>query len=93
MVGETLTEAQAGWVTDPVDLTEITAETTPLAPRYAILEQHGDQKQKIRLVGDFRPSEINAIIETEDANAPDSLGVFTALASYFKLIAPRCHLI
>ena len=89
---KTLAEVRAGWVTEPIDLNDALAGSTPLTPRFAIREQHGEQKPKIRLIDDFRASEINAIVETVDTNIPDSLDVFTALTSYFKLVAPECQL-
>ena len=89
---ETLTGVNAGWVTEPIDLTEFNKTSTPLTPRYAIREQHGNQPSKVRLIDDFRASWVNAIIETEDTNIPDSLDAFIAVASYIKILAPGCQL-
>ena len=89
---KTLTEVNEGWATIPTDLAEIAKTTIPLTPRYAIQEQHGTQRPKIRLIDDFRASAVNAIIETEDTNIPDSLDVFIAIASYFKILTPGCQL-
>ena len=90
--GGTLTEVNAGWMTEPIELTELAKTTTPLTPRYAIKEQHGEQLPEIRPIGDFRPSTINAIIETDDTNIPDSLDAFIAISSYFKILAPSFQL-
>ena len=38
-------------------------------------------------------SAINAIIQTEDANIPDTLDAFIAVGSYLALIAPGCELL
>ena len=89
---KTLTEVREGWITEPVDLTEFDRKNVPLTPRYAINEQHGLQKPKIRLIDDFRASGINAIVETEDTNVPDNLDAGVAIASYFKLVSPECQL-
>ena len=89
---KTLEEVTAGWVTDPIDLTEDLARTIPLTPRYAIKEQHGTQKQKIRLIDDFRASGVNAIVETDDTNIPENLDVFFAISSFLRLAAPGCNL-
>ena len=90
--GGTLIEVDQWWITEPAELTDTIARTIPLTPRYAINEQHGNQQAKIRLIGDFRASEINSIVETEDTDVPDSLDAFVAVASYYKILAPRCEL-
>ena len=89
---ETAADVSEWWVTDPIDLSEIPNTTIPLTPRYAIREQYGNQLPKIRLVDDFRSSDINAIIETDDTNIPDSLGPFVDIASYSKILAPGFQL-
>ena len=90
--GKTVEEVTAGWVTDPVDLTEDFAKTIPLTPRYAIKEQHGTQKQKIRLIDDFRASGANAIVGTDDTNIPENLDVFFAISPFLRLAAPGCNI-
>ena len=89
---KTLDEVTAGWVTDPIELTEDLARTVPLTPRYAISEQHGAQKREIRLIDDFRASGVNAIVTTDDTNIPENLDVFFAITSFLRLAAPGCHL-
>ena len=90
---KTLLETEAGWLTEPVDVTPAMMGAVPLTPRYAISEQHGNSARKIRLIDDFRASGINSIITTEDANIPDALDVFMAIASYFALAVPGCDLL
>ena len=89
----TMAEVEVGWITPPVDLTDAMLATLPLTPRYAIKEQHSNQDPKFRLIDDFRASDINAIIQTEDTNIPDTLDVMIALASCFALISPGCNLL
>ena len=84
---KTLKEVTAGWVTEPVDLTDDIAQTVPLTPRYAI-----EQDKKIRLIDDFRASAVNAIVATDDTNIPENLDVFAAIAAYTALVAPGCEL-
>ena len=84
----TLAEVEKGRATHPVDLTDEMLTTLPLTPRYAIKEQHGLQGQKIRLIDDFRASAINAIIQTDDTNIPDTLDIMISTASFLALIAP-----
>ena len=91
-MGETLTEVQAGRVADPIDLADAMIAPGPLAPRYAIHEQRGPQNVKLRLIDDFRAFAANAIVETDDTNIPDSLGVFVAVAPYYKLLTPGCKI-
>ena len=79
-------------MTEPVDITDELARTVPLTPRYAIKEQHGDQKQKIRLIDDFRASAVNAIVATDDTNVPENLDVFFSITSFLRLAAPGCLL-
>ena len=79
--GKTPTEVREGRITDPVDLTDLPRATTSLTPRYALGEQHGEQNKKIRLIGDFCASAVNAIIETDDTNVPESLDSFISIAS------------
>ena len=52
----------------------------------------GNQPTKIRLIDDFRASAINAIVETEDANIPDTLDSLIAVSSFFALVKPGCDL-
>ena len=75
-------EVDAGWITQPVDLTDPMLATIPLTPRYDITEQHGQQQTKIRLIDYFRASAINAIIETNDTSIPDTIDVLIAVSFF-----------
>lgn len=68
---KTNAEAEKGCVTAPQPLTRSVIDAMPLTPMYAILEQHGDQSGKIRLVGDFRAPGINSILTTQDTSMPE----------------------
>ena len=92
MLGETLAEVSAWWLTDPIDLTKIAKTAIPITRIYAIEEQRGNQHPKIRRVDDFMASSISAIIETDDTNISDSFGAFVAIASYYKIPAPGFQL-
>ena len=88
MRGETLTEVKEGRLTEPIDLTQAMINAIPLTPSYAIYEVCANRPPKFRLGDEFRAPEINAIVETDDANEPGNLGVFVAIASYYKISAP-----
>ena len=90
---KTLGEVEKGWLTAPVPLTPLMAETIALTPRYIIEEQHGDRKTKTRLIDDFRASGVNNLISTVDTNIPGNLDVFLAVATFYKLISPSARLL
>ena len=77
----------------PIELAEEMISTNPTTIRYAIYEQHGDQSAIFRLIGDSRASEINAIIETDGPDVPDSLDVRAAVSPCCKLITPARNLL
>ena len=83
---------KAGWISAPVPLTEHTAATVSLTPRYAIYEQHGNGPRKVRIIDDLKASGVNAITTTKATAVPDSLDTFLALTSYYRLIKPECDL-
>ena len=83
-----MTEISAGCISEPTDITETIAKTTPSTPRFSPRGQRGNQERKIRLIDDFKALAINAIIETDEPDEPGNLEVFVALASYLKLLAP-----
>ena len=70
--------AVKGWVTGPQPLTRAIIDTRPLTQRNGIREQHGDQSEKIRLIGDFRASGINIILTTLVTSIPANLDSFLA---------------
>ena len=86
-------DVAAGWVTDPTDLDDVLAKTTPLTPRYAIYEQHGNHSSKVRLLDDFLASAVDVIAETDDSKVPGNLGVFVVISPYYKLLASGRKLI
>ena len=90
MLGKDAKEVTGGRVANPIDLTGEITQALPLAPRYAIIEQHGARSKKIRLSDDFRASAANAIIATGRANSPGDLEVFAAIAAYTATIAMGC---
>ena len=64
-------EAGKGWVATPHPIAEDIIRSAPLSPRFSIEEQHGGAtKKKIRLVDDFKRSEVNSIIKLHDASPP-----------------------
>lgn len=81
-------EVRAGRLSDPRPLDTKTAGAECLAPRYALFEQHGGGPRKVRVVDDLRASAADAITDMRGASIPDSMGVFSAVASYFRLLQP-----
>ena len=84
-------EFEAGWISPPIPLGDVTSDSISLTPRYALPEQHGNQVAKIRLIGDFKLSGINGLLITKDANIPGALDAFLSYATYLKLIEPGCN--
>ena len=90
---KSLLEVDDGWLSHPIPLSGTLAVTANLTPRYAIREQHGDGPRKVRIVDDLRASCVNSATTTRDAAVPDSLNVFIAITSYYRLIRPGCDLL
>lgn len=57
-----------------------------LTPRYATEEKHGRRELKIRVIDDFKASEINGLLSTHDANIPGAMGAFLTTATYMNLL-------
>ena len=85
---KTLNEVQKGWVSTPEPISAKTIETIPLSPRFAIWEQHGAQKRKIRLIDDFKRSQVNALLHLKDTSIPNTLDTMFAMARAFALSWP-----
>ena len=91
--GKSIREVEAGWLSPPVELNKELSETVNLTPRFAIYEQHGNGPRKLRVIDDMKASGANAITTTNDTAVPDSLDVFLAVSSYYRLIRPGCDLL
>ena len=76
---KTLQEAEKGWVTTPVPLTEHVAQNLPLSPRFGIWEQHGNGPKKVRVIDDFKASKVNDLLALADTCVPETLDVFLAM--------------
>ena len=68
--GETLKEAEKGWISQPVPVTEAAMASTPLTPRFAIREKHGNQAAKVRLIDDFKASRLNETLGLHGTHTP-----------------------
>ena len=86
--GGTQKEFECGWPSPPTPLNTQIAETTPMTPRHLIEENHGARERKTRRIDDFESSGINGLLTTSDADAPDNIGRFLAVAAYYKTLSP-----
>ena len=78
-----------GWVSTPQPVTEEMINSIPLSPRLAIEEQHGTAtEKKIRLIDDFKRSEVNSLLKLHDASVPNTLDTMFAVARAFDLSWP-----
>ena len=77
--GRKILEASMGWVTQPVPLDDIVLDRIPLSPRFAIEEQHGAGKLKVRVIDDFKASQVNDLLGMVDTSVPETLDVFLAM--------------
>ena len=59
-----------------------------MTPRHLIEENHGARERKTRRIDDFESSGINGLLTTSDADAPDNIGRFLAVAAYYKTLSP-----
>ena len=58
---------------DPQLVTQEAVRSVPLPPRFAIEEQHGAAtRKKIRLIDDFKRSEVNSLLKLHDASVPNT---------------------
>ena len=89
---KSLSDVESGWLSIPAPLDAATAGTVHLTPRYAIYEQHGSGPRKVRIVDILQASCVDAITSAKDTAAPDSLDVFLAITSYYRLVRPGCQL-
>ena len=72
----------------PTQLKDEMAGAVNPTPRYTIREPHVDGPRKVRIVDDMKASGANAAISTRETAAPDSIGIFLALDSYYRLVKP-----
>ena len=89
---KTRKEIDDGWLTHPVPLTPVIAESICLSPRFAIPEYRGAGQRKVRIIDDLRASGVNAVTSMRDTAVPDSLDCVLALEVYFRLASPGCVL-
>ena len=89
-MGGALGEVEIGWVTAMVTLSGEIARNAPSTQGYAIEEIHGNRAAELRLIGDFRASDIDALVQTGDTNVPGNLDVCFAAPSYFPRVSPGC---
>ena len=87
---KSLKEVEAGWLSTPVPITTELAETKQLSSRFAIVKRRAGGTDKVRFVGDLRASAVNETLTMHDTAVPDSLDVFFAISSYFRLLQPGC---
>ena len=90
---KSLREVDAGWISPPQELNAETSASLNLTPRFAIFGQHGNGPMKVRIIDDMKASDVDDVTSTKDTAVPDSLGVFLAAASYYRLIRPGCDLL
>ena len=75
-----MAELSRNWITTPGPITDETLRDFPLTPRFAIAENHGLGREKIRLIDDCKISELNKTLEMFETSVPDSLNVALTMA-------------
>ena len=84
----TMAEVKKGWLAPPRPITPEILQNTPLTPRFAIREQHGDQAEKIRLIDDFKASGLNLTLDMSDTCIPDALDSAITICRQFGVESP-----
>ena len=74
------TEYEKGWLTKPSPISQNDRTNTILSPRFCISEQHGNQQQKFRVIGDLTKSQVNQAAQASDTYCPQDLDMFMVLA-------------
>ena len=64
----------------------------PIAPRFAITEQHGAGTGKMRLIDDFKAIAINDLVSSLDTDIPDGLDAMLEVASFYHSVDHQCQL-
>ena len=86
MVEKTTNAVEKSWVSTPQTITEDIINSSPISPRFAIEEQHGNAaKKKIRLVDDFKRPDVNPLLKLRDASVPNTIDTMSAMARAFAL--------
>ena len=75
---KTLREVEKGWATQPSPITETVLCAATLPHRFAINEQHSGRDREIRVIDDFRASEVNGLFSTVGTAAPKTWTRFSA---------------
>ena len=90
--GKSSREINAGWLSQPVDLTDQIAQSANSTPRFSIREPHGDGNSEIRIIDDLKASGVNAITTLHDTSIPDCCDILLAPAAYYRLLSPGCDI-
>ena len=73
----------------PTPVTEAAICSIPLSPRFAIEEQHGGSKKKIRVIDDLQASKVNDFLGLVDTNIPQNLDTLLGMALTHTLVGTR----
>ena len=85
---KTLEEASKGRISQPVPATSDVLDNAPLSPMFAIEEEHGGWETKLRVIDDFKASQVNDLLELSETCVPDSLDVALAMLAMQAKLQP-----